>query len=1132
MFKLLILALIPLFIILHSLFFFAAPVSAQVQNQKYSVIINPIRGTDFWSHSHDLLSTPRKQYEVISKNNQPATWLIRYDALKNQEAVNFLKGFNSSQEVGLFLEITPSLTQDSGVRYNETGNWHFVQSVLLVGYSSEDRIKMIDQSVKKYKEIFGKDPKSVGAWWIDAYSLNYLREKYGVIANLDVTDQYSTDGYQVWGQYWSVPFYPSKNNALIPAQSEQQKIGVVTMQWATRDPYNAYGSGVHDSTYSVQANDYMLHDLGIEYFEKLLDIYPQTTVGLENDFSWEQFGEEFTKQLNVLAQRSKQGRIIQRTMEGYAQNYISANPKLSPTVIINATDPLGGSGRVVWFQNTRYRAGWFYGPYGSVIRDLRMYNDSEKEPCFDKACRELNLAITSSKPLDEVSFRTKWVIDEGKISDFKLNQTADSAEITYKNQASDERKIKFLINDVQIDEKIQPVSFAILNALNIPTSEGKEGVTNTSFHGDNLLRITIGFIKFIVLTLFFFYIPGFVLSRNKLAAIPVGWALFTLLSYLLGYLRLDLSIWILPIISGIFYVKSKHYRHLIPADLKKYLWLVIILLIGSGCWMITSVKNGLNYAYGLGFWGPSGHDGIWHLSLSSELQRNFPPQNAIFAGEALHNYHYFFNLLVARSGSLLGIDNQDLLFRFFPLLFALLLGVLVARLTYHLAIKSAKLTEKQSMVATAFALFFVYFGGSFGWIVSYLRDRTFSGESMFWSMQSISTLLNPPFAISLVLLFTGLVLFITKEELHTSPIKKLWKKEFLYLLSLLLVWGTLIEFKAYAGVLLLVGLGLIALERLILTRSITVLVIFLGCLIISLLVFLPNNSASTSLFVFAPFWFITSMLQFQDRLFLPRLNLTIESGVFYKVIGGYAVGFVLFLVGNFGTRIISKIAIKELLKNRLFLYMILLGITIPTFFIQKGTNWNSIQFIYYSLMLTNIFAGIAIGIMYRRFKKIAVITGILLVLFTLPTTFNTIFEYSSSIPPAYLSTAELEGLNVLKKQPAGIVMTLPAPPTPVNREAGLPLVSYTSTAYVSAFSNHPVFIEDMMNLDILGIDYKARINLQRDFSKDRNRARNILKENNIAYIYVLKSQNFEDDEQRMGIQKIFENDEVRIFKVL
>ena len=59
------------------------------------------------------------------------------------------------------------------------------------------------------------------------------------------------------------------------------------------------------------------------------------------------------------------------------------------------------------------------------------------------------------------------------------------------------------------------------------------------------------------------------------------------------------------------------------------------------------VRSGLKYDFGLGFWGPNGHDGIWHLSLINQLKQQIPPQNPVFSGTTLSQYHWGFDLLVA-----------------------------------------------------------------------------------------------------------------------------------------------------------------------------------------------------------------------------------------------------------------------------------------------------------------------------------------------------------------------------------------------------------------------------------------------------------------------------------------------------
>lgn len=1095
------------------------------QEQKQVVIVNPIRGNDFWSQNFDLLETSKNEYSVIKKNNLKATWLIRYDALKDQSIDNFLLSLDPSQEIGLFLEITPSLTKDANVVYNQSQNWHYPKSLFLVGYTPNDRKKLIDTAVRKYQEVFSKTPTAVGAWWIDAFSLNYLKDKYKIEANLDVSDQYSTDQYQIWGQYWSLPFYPSRNNALVPAPSRDLKNGIVTIQWAARDPYNSYGNGVHDSTYSVQANDYLIHNLDVNYFEKLLNIYPQVVVGLENDFSWSKFGTEYSNQIDLLAKKQREGIIQTKTMSEYASYYIKAYPDLSPPYLIVADNPLG-DGKVAWYQNLKYRVGWFYDPQkGSIIRDLRGYDDGLFEECFNKACQTLNLAAGSLSAIDDVTFGNGWIIDQGKVSNIKIQLKDNIVEINYANQAGTTRIIKFLPNDIDINGKIKTISQAIMDANNKSETSIYKQPLNLPLSLDLTYTLTqqlLSLIKFLIFSLLFFFLPGLALSRRYLFAIPVGLCLFTLVTFTLSWIskiflhnsfQLDFLIWLLPIFGGVIVYKKSLLK---VKFLKPPLMLTSVIILGSASWLATSVKNGLVFGYGLGFWGSQGHDGIWHLALISELQHNFPPNNPVFAGEKLTNYHYFFDLLLAKVGSFASIDNQDLLFRLFPFIVSLFCGILIFEVSKRIY---------SNYLSGVLAVFFLYFGGSFGFIVSYIKDHTLGGESTFWSQQAVSTLLNMPFALSIVIFLSGLLLFL---ELEKSQNK--FKSQ--NIIPLVLLWGTLIEFKAYAGVLVLGSLTLLSLENLIIKREAKLLVVTVFCTVVSLVVFLPNNVASTSLFVFSPLWLVSTMVQFQDRLGWDRLYLTMQSGVLVKVILGFIFATLLFIVGNLGTRSIAVFKLGVIFKQRFLFYFLILALIIPLLFIQKGTNWNSIQFFYYEILILNIFAAVSFfSLIANRRKSIQVVIIIIMLVATLPTTWNSLGQYLPSRPPTRLSSAEFEALDFLKLQPKGTVLTLSFDPKFKNNfSEPVPLVAYVSTGYVSAFSAHPVFLEDTINLDILGVDYKGRLNIINDFTKITDQSKVLLKKNNISYVYIVNGQDIQIDTGKMGLDTIFENKEVRILK--
>jgi len=92
---------------------------------------------------------------------------------------------------------------------------------------------------------------------------------------------------------------------------------------------------------------------------------------------------------------------------------------------------------------------------------------------------------------------------------------------------------------------------------------------------------------------------------------------------------------------------------------------------------------------------------------------------------------------------------------------------------------------------------------------------------------------------------------------------------------------------------------------------------------------------------------------------------------------------------------------------------------------------------------------------------------------------------------------------------------------------------YVTTAYVSAYSKKPVYLEDEMNLDITGFDWRGRRSLVEEFyeSLDENFVYDFLRENNISYIYWVGGQRARLGETQLGIERIFENSKVDIYIV-
>ena len=92
--------------------------------------------------------------------------------------------------MGGWFEITQPQVEDAGLKWRGEHSWVSHANIAFsTGYTPEEREKLVDVYMAKFKEIFGEYPKSVGSWYIDAHTLNYMYEKYGIIASCNCKDQ-------------------------------------------------------------------------------------------------------------------------------------------------------------------------------------------------------------------------------------------------------------------------------------------------------------------------------------------------------------------------------------------------------------------------------------------------------------------------------------------------------------------------------------------------------------------------------------------------------------------------------------------------------------------------------------------------------------------------------------------------------------------------------------------------------------------------------------------------------------------------------------------------------------------------------------------------------------------------------
>jgi hypothetical protein len=544
--------------------------------------------------------------------------------------------------------------------------------------------------------------------------------------------------------------------------------------------------------------------------------------------------------------------------------------------------------------------------------------------------------------------------------------------------------------------------------------------------------------------------------------------------------------------------------------------LAFIILTGIVFQCVGMFRSGQLYNYGIGYFGPLARDGVWHEALVNQLKLAVPPENPGFAGQTLSNYHYFYDILVAKMSSFTMLPVPLLIYRFFPVIFSILLGIG----TYILA---KRLFNNKAV--SILAVFFAYFASSFGWIVNLIKGEQIGGESAFWANQPVSMNLNPPYAMSLVVIIFAIILldlYLKKPNIVKGVI-----------LSLLI--GLLVGIKAYAGAIAISVLLLLTIKRIFFDKNFSLLPVFVLAGVIFLVVYFSISRGAVGLIVFQPLWLIDTMIDAGDRVGIP--NFTARR---FAYIGGHKwihyaavelICLLIFFVGNLGTRIISLWGLrKKFLKDdiHLFIFGLMAASAIPPLlFVQKGNPWNIIQFFYYFLFFSGLYAAASL----KKFSIPVVVAIILITPISSAATFRSLLYPN---PPSFLPTGEYQALNFLKNEVRGIVLKHPFNPgLRGDFKDPYPLSVYADNTYVSAYSGKSVYIEDAEQQIVLNTDYKARLTSAERFFVEKNLSWSVkfLKDSNIRYIYLPKIHQLPIAEAEYPMIKIFENSDVNIYRI-
>lgn len=335
-----------------------------------------------------LFQTVVKQVEIMKRYNLRGTFLLQYDALLHSRYQKLLKSLPAdSFEIGGWWEIPQPLVEKSGLTWRGRYPWDWHADVgFSTGYVPEEREKLVDVYMADFKKIFGYYPKSVGSWFIDAHTLNYMYEKYGIVASCNCKDQVGTDGYTMWGGYWNQAYYPSKINSYMPAQNEENQIPVPIFRMLGSDPIRQYDHGLGKSRQGVVSLEPVYKGGGGDsawvnwYFKNFVEgeamEFAYVQAGQENSFTWDRMALGFEIQMPLIARLRDDNKVKVETLAESGE-WFKANFRTTPATSVTVTEDLqDGTAKTVWFNSRFYRVNLLWENGTLRFRDIHLFDET------------------------------------------------------------------------------------------------------------------------------------------------------------------------------------------------------------------------------------------------------------------------------------------------------------------------------------------------------------------------------------------------------------------------------------------------------------------------------------------------------------------------------------------------------------------------------------------------------------------------------------------------------------------------------------------------------------------------------------------------------------------------------------
>ena len=340
------------------------------------------------------------QQECSHKYGLKTTIQITYASLFSDEIVRIAKEHNRiyGDEIGLSLLGLPCKQFKAKYKTEDFCIWMF---------DDDTKRAIVDDVFGLFYQKFGFYPQSTGSYFLDAYTINYIKQNYPSVKCAVATCwEEGPKAYHTCNNSWYTfmdggpwnPWIPSKVNSHCPASDADDDSGIVAIPHLSRDLMACFdGNGSNFGTHPQNVLRGMIYyddngSIEYPYLYNLVDQYRHLAkyndgyaynmmfVGpgwLNKRGRWEAPYELLAKSyddgMKYYGKLKAEGKLIDMTMAEFADFYRQKHPDYNRAECALWKDILYGSSKqYFWYADPYYRTCLDFNQGGAMI-DLRPY---------------------------------------------------------------------------------------------------------------------------------------------------------------------------------------------------------------------------------------------------------------------------------------------------------------------------------------------------------------------------------------------------------------------------------------------------------------------------------------------------------------------------------------------------------------------------------------------------------------------------------------------------------------------------------------------------------------------------------------------------------------------------------------